>query len=476
MRPALTVCGLGPGGEDHLTEGARRLLAGDRPRILRTSRHPTAHLAGPAPSFDELYERHDTFDEVYTAIVAELASRAEAEPLLYVVPGSPLVLEETVRRLRDDDRLDVEVVPGLSFLDLVWARLGIDPVEAGVRLVDGHRFAVEAAGERGPLLVAHVHAAWVLSDIKLASEGLDDEGVVVLQGLGTDRETVTEVAWSDLDRAVRPDHLTTLYIPRLAQPVAGELAATVALMHRLRQECPWDQAQDHASLRPYLLEESHEVLEALDGLVTVVGDETEVAVDGGSGADDDSGADLVDGATLEAYALLEEELGDLWFQILFHAELAAEAGQFTVADVARTLHDKLVRRHPHVFAAVEVAGTAEVVANWDAIKRVEKEERSSALDGIPGGLPALALAAKVLQRARRAGAPVEPNAFGDIDPASMPLDDEVALGRFLLALVARTQDQGLDPETALRSAVVRASDRFRAEEAAGPVGPQWVRG
>ena len=123
--------------------------------------------------------------------------------MLYAVPGSPLVLERSVRALLADDRVECDVLPAMSFLDVAWARLGIDPVEAGVRLVDGHEFATAAAGATGALLITHAHANWVLSDIKLAVEdATGDEPVVILQGLGTPDERITHTTWSELDRAV----------------------------------------------------------------------------------------------------------------------------------------------------------------------------------------------------------------------------------------------------------------------------------
>ena len=184
-----------------------------------------------------------------------------------------------------------------------------------------------------------------------------------------------EVPWVELDRTVRPDHLTSLYLPSLAAPVAGEVERFVELVATLRQECPWDREQTHASLRRHLLEESYEVLEAIDAL----------DVDEGVG-----------------YGHLEEELGDLLFQVVFHATLAAEEGQFTLADVARTVHDKLRSRHPHVFGDVEVSGAEDVVANWEQLKKAEKG-RDSVFDGIPAALPALLFALKVQKKAATLG-------------------------------------------------------------------------
>jgi len=473
-RPRITVCGLGPGGAGSVTTATLAAIERSTVRFVRTARHPTANLVSGAASFDHLYEGAESFDEVYGAIadalvaaavdVAASARSGAGGSVLYAVPGSPLVLEDSVRRLRADPRVDVELVPALSFLDEAWARLGVDPVDDGVRLVDGHRFAVEAAGERGPLLVAHVHAPWVLSDIKLALDAGDEQRAVVLQGLGTPGERVFEVAWPDLDRAVAPDHLTSLYLAELAAPVAAELAASVELMARLRRDCPWDRAQTHQSLRRYLLEEAYEVLEAIDRLP---------APPGGRG-EDGSAAEEIDAD--DGYELLEEELGDLWFQVLFHAQLAAEAGRFTVADVARTLHDKLVGRHPHVFGDVAPVDATEVVANWERIKQQEKQ-RSSALDGIPVALPALSLAEKVLQRAERAGWTTDTGELGravaGLVPPGAASED---LGRVLLALVVAGRSGHLDAEAALRAAVTAADRRFRQAEASGTRGDNWVLG
>ena len=209
-RPVVVVVGLGPAGPDLVTAGALEAVALPARRFLRTSRHPSSVVVDDATTFDHLYEQADTFADVYRDITDALVAAATEEGrVVYAVPGSPLVLERSVRHLLGDPRVSVEVVPGLSFLDLAYGRLGLDPIEAGLRLVDGHEFATAAAGERGPLLVAHTHAPWVLSDIKLAVDSPGSEPVVVLQRLGLPDEQVTTVAWADLDRVRRagPPHL-----------------------------------------------------------------------------------------------------------------------------------------------------------------------------------------------------------------------------------------------------------------------------
>lgn len=189
------------------------------------------------------------------------------------------------------------------------------------------------------------------------------------------------------------------------------LLALVEVMRRLRAECPWKAEQTHSSLARYLLEESHEVLEALDTGDTV---------------------------------LLREELGDLLLQIYFHAAIAAERGEFTIDDVANDLTAKLVRRNPHVFGASggDTPTSAEVNEAWEAVKATEKQ-RSSPDEGLPPTLPALLYADKVLDRTARAGVDLE------VDPGSSDV------GERLLAVVADARRTGTDPEQALRAAVRR---------------------
>ncbi len=340
------------------------------------------------------------------------------------------------------------MVPAPSFVDLAWDRLGIDPVAAGVRRVDGAACGTEAAGERGPLLVAQCHSRQVLSDIKLAGDdaGGDDEGrtAVLLHHLGLADEEVREVAWAELDRSFEPDHLTAVWIPRLAAPVAMELARLDELVHRLRADCPWDRKQTHGSLARHLVEETYETLDAIEAVA-------------------DSEPDVAP----EAVDHLAEELGDLLFQVYFHAVLAGEEGWFTLADVARGVHDKLVSRHPHVFGDVVVSSADEVAANWEVLKKGEKG-RSSVTDGIPAALPALALAAKLQKKAESVGREATglnelrkrvADAIGELDPGAGPERLSDALGRLLFDVADVARKLGIDPETALRG---RARE-FRGE-------------
>jgi XTP/dITP diphosphohydrolase len=230
----------------------------------------------------------------------------------------------------------------------------------------------------------------------------------------------------------------------------------VETMDRLRVQCPWDAKQTHASLTPHLLEESYEAVEALES-----GDEQAI----------------------------REELGDVLMQPVFHARIAAERGDgtgYTIDDVTDGIVAKLVRRHPHVFGDVTVSGADEVKRNWDEIKRREKADLAeragvfpagdtavSALDGVPFGQPALALAAQLQRRAARAGVPDElafPGGEPDSGQSTGPGESGQEIGRDLFRLVAKARELGLDPEMELRTAARRYRDLVRAWERSSGIG------
>lgn len=229
------------------------------------------------------------------------------------------------------------------------------------------------------------------------------------------------------------------------QPRGHTLLALVQVMARLRGPggCPWDAEQTHRTLAKHLLDETYELLDAIE-----TGTEADIA----------------------------EELGDLLLQVVFHAQMGTDARAFDIDDVAQGLIDKLVRRHPHVFGDVTVSGAREVIANWDVIKQHEKE-RTSAVEGIPDALPALAYAQKLQRRAGATGfdwddvggalAKVKEEAEELLEAGGDEEARERELGDLLFAVVALGRHLHLDAESALRRAARRFRDRFRrVEEAA----------
>jgi XTP/dITP diphosphohydrolase len=220
----------------------------------------------------------------------------------------------------------------------------------------------------------------------------------------------------------------------------ARLLELIAIVDTLRRSCPWDREQTHASLLRYLLEEAYEAAETIEH--------------------DDMPA-------------LREEIGDVLFQVLFHARIASERapadGGFTIDDVAETLAAKLIRRHPHVFGSVPASSAADVNANWEEIKQAERAQKAaetgsgppSALDGVVFGQPALSLAAQLQRRARRAGYPVALESSSGDGTAAENLGDE------LFRLVAKASEAGIDPELELRSAARRYADLMRSWERSG---------
>jgi tetrapyrrole methylase family protein/MazG family protein len=312
----------------------------------------------------------------------------------------------------------------------------------GARVVDGR----ELDGD-GPLLIAQCDTRLVLSDVKVALlERLEPKTpVTVLQRLGLPDESVRTVPLVELDRLVEPDHLTSVYVDVPGGDAARELARLLALAERLRRPegCPWDAEQTHQSLTRYLLEEAYEVVEAVEGLPAAA-----------------------------AYAALEDELGDLLYQVVFHAVLAEEADAFTMADVARGIHDKLVRRHPHVFGDADAGTSSDVMRNWEQIKKDEKGT-ASIVAGITPGLPSLLYAHKLFRKAASVG--LDPGSRADavarldgavdaLRRADEPGALEAGLGEVLAAAVVLARAAGIDAESVLRGWAARFRDRFVALE------------
>jgi tetrapyrrole methylase family protein/MazG family protein len=410
---------------------------------VRTARHPaaTSMVASGAVALDAHYEQAERFEEVYDAIVETLvAAAAELGWVAYGVPGSPLVAEATVERLREDDRIELVVIPGMSFVDLAWERLGVDPFAVRARTVDAARFASDAAGDRGPLLVAQAWSNALLSDIKVAPEHAPTEAVL-LHHLGLPDEIVRTVAWEDLDRTLEPDHLTSIWIPVLDEPVASELVRAAEVVRILRTQCPWDAEQTHLSLTRHLLEETYEALEAIDA--------------------------IGDGSNPDAVDHLEEELGDVLCQVLFHATIAAEEGLFNLADVAGRLADKLVHRHPHVFGGADAPAAGDVLERWEQ-QKVEEKGRGGLLEGIPLALPALALAAKYERRSATAGLGVATTGWNQAALAEAIAQlfsgDGARIGSLLFECAGLAAAIGVDPEDATRRAAAAFRARFEAAE------------
>jgi len=351
---------------------------------VRTRRHPTVESLPASPvihSFDDAYENAATFADVYAEIAARVVALGERPSgVVYAVPGHPLVGEAAVQQilaLSKQKGLPVRIVEGLSFVEAVCVRLGLDALN-GLQIADATALAAAHYPESNPdlpLLVGQLYSRDLAADVKLALMMTypDEHSVTVIHAVTTKDEAIRQIPLYELDRSDDLDHLTSLYVPPL--PHAGSLQAFQEVVAHLRAPggCPWDQEQTHRSLRPFLLEETYEVLQALDN---------------------------------EDIPSLKEELGDLLLQILLHTQIAVEEQEFQMADVVEHIVAKLKRRHPHVFGQVQVSGAQEVLVNWEHIKKEERNHQADEgpFSGIPDALPALARAQATLHRATRLGA------------------------------------------------------------------------
>lgn len=450
----LILTGLGPGDYARLPASHRVILEDPENRVVvRTLRHPAAEQLAAVrtvASCDDLYEIGDTFEDVYSAIVERVAESVSIGPTVYAVPGSPLTGEFAVRLILERFP-EAEILPAESFVDAILRVVGYDPFERGLRILNGHELPSPLVLDC-PTVVGHLDRPEILAEAAATLSRVLPEGasVTLVRDVGCEKEMVLNVAVDEV-----PVELAGLRTSLYIDTEPAGLFGLVGVGRRLRAECPWDRAQTHSSLVTHLMEESYELIEAIAAL-----------------PDEDDPVDYV------AYDGVEEELGDVLLQVLFHAAIASENGAFDIDDVATRLREKLVRRHPHVFGDVEVADASEVAANWDRIKADEKGDVSGGLlDGIPAGLPALERAEKVQRRAAKVGLdwngpePVVDVLRAEIAELSEAMetggDIGHELGDVLFTVVNLARKLDLGPEETLRRAVARFENRVRAMESGG---------
>ncbi len=455
--PGIIIVGLGPGHPSHLTRAAWDVLAAASEIWLRTARHPTveglpAHLA--RHSFDEVYESVEDFAQVYEIIaekVLELGLRPEG--VVYGVPGHPHVAEATVALIRAraaGRSLAVRLVPGISFVEPALEALGVDALP-NLHLADALDLAARhhpSFHPDAPVLVAQVYSPALASDVKLTlmNQYPDDHEVTLVHAVGTLDEKVERLPLYAMDRSPHIAHLTALYVPPLPQASAFETFQDTIAHLRAPDGCPWDREQTHQSLRTNLLEETYEVLTAID--------------------DDDPVA-------------LREELGDLLLQIVLQSQIALEYGEFSLAEVIAGIQAKIVRRHPHVFGDLKVSGVGEVLENWEKLKAAERngDEKpdKGALGTLPPGLPALMQADTYQRRAARVGfdwpdiSGVKAKVLEELAELDRVTDEkevEDEVGDLLFAVVNLARWLKVDPEAALRAANAKFARRFAQVEAA----------
>lgn len=451
----IVLLGLGPGDSSLMTRKAWDVIGNASEIYLRTEHHPAVedlpdHLL--IHSFDDLYEKHESFDKVYEEIVTKILELGKRdEGVIYAVPGHPFAAETTtieISRQAKELGIDVHVVDGLSFIEPIFSAIDEDPLPH-TAIID----AIELASHHfpsfppdQPVLIAQVYSRHIAAELKLTLMALypDDHMVKLIHAAGTEKSIVENVLLHEIDKSQHIDLLTSMYLPPLPPNTSLEAFQEIIAHLRAPDGCPWDREQTHQSLRPNLLEEAYEVLMAID-------------------ADDPEE--------------MKEEFGDLLLQIVLHAQIASEYGEFTMSDVIKGIHEKIVRRHPHVFGTEDLSDVDGVVRNWEKLKAEERKENGQkekgVLEGVSASLPSLVQAETYQKRVARVGFD-----WNDINGVYEKITEEIAevqdavtkdertaeIGDLLFAVVNLARWFEIDAESALREANARFRRRFERIE------------
>lgn len=356
----ITIIGLGAGDIDQLPLGIYKKLKNTAHLYVRTEQHPVLQELQKEgvswTSFDEIYEKNDQFENVYKEIVESLLQLAVNFPLVYAVPGHPLVAEQTVQLLieaEEQGKIKIKIEGGQSFLDPIFGALRIDPIE-GFQLLDGTSFKRDEVQMNAHVLIGQVYDAFSASEVKLTlmEKYPDDYEVTIVTAAGSSEEILKKVPLFELDREMELNNLTTLYVPPIHEKEnrikEWQTLREVVAQLRGPDGCPWDKEQTHTTLKKYAVEEVYELLQAID---------------------DEDDEHIV------------EELGDVLLQVFLHAQIGEDNGYFSLEDVLASVTEKMIRRHPHVFGDAVANNTDDVLRNWQTIKEQEgKESTKSLLD------------------------------------------------------------------------------------------------
>lgn len=450
----IKVIGLGPGTKEALTIGAIDALKNSQNVYLRTEKHPTVEFLEEQGikfnTFDNKYEEADDFKQVYESIACELINiYKEKGELVYAVPGHPLVAESSVSillKLCEENNIEIDLLPAVSFIDAVIERLHIDPIN-GLKIVDAFEIDRHTFDKRVGTVITQVYDKFIASEVKLKLldyyRDSSEMDIYYIRAAGIKgMEAIRKIKLYELDRQEDIDYLTSVYIPEM--PSANkDFDDLLDIMSTLRGQkgCPWDKEQTHETLKRYLIEECYEVLEAIDN-------------------------DSIDDLT--------EELGDVLLQVVFHSQIGEEEALFDIQDVIKGICDKMILRHPHIFGDVKAENSEEVLKNWDEIKKKEKALNSltDELKHIPKNLPALMRAEKVQNKAKKVNFDFEvvedamdkvleevdevKNVYKTKDRAK--IEEEVGDLLFSSVNIARFLD--IDPEMALNYTIDKFIRRF----------------
>lgn len=460
----ITIVGLGPGDYESLTLKTLNIIKKATCLVLRTEKHPLIEKLKDEgiefSSCDDIYDSSESFEEVYEKISQRVLNFAdEYKDVVYAVPGHPFVAERSVQLIIEKSQglAEVTIESAMSFVDAVSAALKID-ISSGLKIIDGLRLDVQKPDINCGNIITQVYSKFIASEVKLKLMDYynDDYKICIIKAAGVENsETLEWIRLYELDKVEWVDYLTSLYIPPSTDNKKYKsMEDLLDIMDTLRGNngCPWDKKQDHKTLKPYLLEECYEVVDAIDS---------------------------------EDIDLLIEELGDVLLQVVFHAQIGKEDGEFDINDVITRLVEKLIVRHPHVFGDVSVSNESGALKSWEASKREEKgiQTYTETLINIPNAMPSLTRSYKIQEKAALTGFD-----WDDVSGAMAKVDEELIelkevynsqkkdrieeeIGDLIFAVVNVARFLKVQPELALKATIEKFINRFRfIEESALTLG------
>lgn len=449
----IKIVGLGPGAKEALTIGTICELESNKNIFLRTEKHPTVDYLKEKKiifdTYDNVYESIGSFDEVYLNIAKDLIKKHEdLGDLIYAVPGHPLVAEKSVFNLIDlckESNIEYKIIPAVSFIDAMIESLRIDPIK-GLKVIDSFDIGNQILDKRIGTIITQVYNQLIASEVKLKllEQYNDETEIYYVRAAGIkEQESIRKIPLFELDMQEDIDYLTSIYIPKDLKN-KKDFNDLLEIIEILRSEngCSWDREQTHKSLEKALIEESYEVIDAIDQ------------------EDDNS---------------LIEELGDVLLQVVLHASIGKEDGYFDISDVIQGICNKMISRHPHVFKnSSELNSSQEVLVKWDELKKKEKGYSSltEEMRGITKGLPALLRAHKVQEKAKKVGFDFEDVSFAInkvkeelkevIDVYNIENMDKIKeeIGDLLFSCVNVARFLKVDEEIALNCTIEKFIKRF----------------
>lgn len=449
----INIIGLGPGSIEALTLGAVNQLKSSSKVMLRTKKHPTVKYLEdekiPFETLDYMYEKGNTFGEVYKNIADEIIKLESIyKDIVYGVPGNPLVAEKSVLELIEKCKkynISYKIYPAVSFIDSIIEAMEVDPIN-GLKILDAYDIDNHILDKRSDLIVTQVYDKYIASDVKISLSKYykDETDIYFIKAASVkNEEVIRKIKLYELDRQGDVDYLTSIFIPKDLEN-RFDFKSLVDIIKILRGEggCPWDREQTHESLKKCLIEESYEVIEAID--------------------EKDEGA-------------IEEELGDVLLQVVMHASIGEEEGYFDINDVIEGICLKMINRHPHVFGEEKVENSREVLLNWDKLKNKEQGNLTytEELKHVAKSLPGLMRAEKVQKKAAKANFD-----WDSVEPAILKVTEELEelklailnkdkgnikeeIGDLIFTAVNIARFLDIDPENAVNYTIEKFIARFQ---------------